>query len=108
MAISKEEMLDFIDKAGSDLLLRDTLRDFVKTYDGTNQAEFEAMVMSAVGAMLKAQEYKIKVDHYDQIQDVEEEMQDRLELMKSELATLESGKLTELPPVEAGGADSTE
>lgn len=96
---TKNNYLDMIEKVGSELSLSENLKKFINTYDGSNEEEANLLIASAIGALIKYEQARIKADGYDQVIEANQDFNEWFSSMKNEYEMLEKGILPPKPPV---------
>ncbi|MFC1722353.1 hypothetical protein ACFL0C_01750 [Patescibacteria group bacterium] len=95
---TKKNYIEMIEKLNSKLSLSENLKEFVNTYDGTNEEETHLMVASAVGALIKYEQAKIKADGYDEVVGANKDFNEWFDGVKNEYKMLEQGIMPTAPP----------
>jgi endo-alpha-1,4-polygalactosaminidase (GH114 family) len=79
----KEEIIktyiEMIDNLGYEAPFLDTVKNFIKTYDGSDTKEFHALMIETIALIVNAGGLQVKADAYDALEKADEKKQEEME-----------------------------
>lgn len=98
----KEKLVKMIESIEFEEEIKQTYIEFIKSYDGTNHADF-AMAMYTAGLLImRVSELEVKAKGFDEIKESEVVFQKRMEDLKVQFEALQKGVK---PPFPSLGKD---
>ncbi|HSX38979.1 MAG TPA: hypothetical protein VLI92_00050 [Candidatus Saccharimonadales bacterium] len=95
----RDNLIKLIEEASTEKEFQKLFGEFIRTYDGTNDAELNFLVFGLTQLLFKLEELKLKEQGYDAFLANIEEFKTDVADIKKDYEELKSGKLPDDPAV---------
>ncbi len=92
---TKNEYFEILDNLECDRQVVDFLKEFLETYDGTNEKELHGFMFAFITYMLKMGDIVIKAEGYDKLKDSNALTNMQKDVIKAKFEDLTNGELPE-------------
>ena len=75
----KQTYIEMIDALGYEAPFLNTVKNFIKTYDGSETEEFHALMLETIALIVNAGELQVKADAYDDLEKLKERQSEKME-----------------------------
>lgn len=94
---TKEKIINLMDKLNYDKEFVETIKNFITSYDGTNEQEFSALMYQLVIYVMYVQEIEQKAKGYDSLNEANEDFTIAANRIKNDFERITAGKDLPVP-----------
>lgn len=88
----KDLYLEIIDKSIIEDNIKDSFRDFVETYNGTNEEEYRNFIQVFLSLILSNAKNSVKANAYDELKELQEKLKTQLEILDEDFDIIVNSK----------------
>ena len=89
----KEKYINLIEKINENKIFEKEIKDFINTYDGTNELAFRKFILIFISILSSYNYLKINSDSYDELKKLDAELESSLDYYKDLHESVSSGNI---------------